>query len=327
MSAQDITVCFVEPMLLQRVQSLPEGPNWAYEVKLDGYRALAIKSNGKVLLRSRNNKDFNAKYPGIVRALATLPDETVIDGEVVALDAAGRPSFNALQNVESSNVESSELAIVYYIFDVLVLAGRSVMPQPLSERRDLLCRQVMPKLGEPIRESEQFNASLPKLIRAVRDLGLEGIVAKRLDSRYEPGQRSGAWRKMRVNQGQEFVIGGYTPSPKNFDALFFGYYEGDKLLYAARTRNGFTPASRTELYRRFRSLEVPECPFVNLPERRGGRWGEGLTAEKMSECHWLKPVLVGQFEYVEWTPDAHLRHSRFVALREDKDPKEVRRES
>ena len=327
MSAQDITVCFVEPMLLQRVQSLPEGPNWAYEVKLDGYRALAIKSNGKVLLRSRNNKDFNAKYPGIVRALATLPDEAVIDGEVVALDAAGRPSFNALQNVESSNVESSELAIVYYIFDVLVLAGRSVMPQPLSERRDLLCRQVMPKLGEPIRESEQFNASLPKLIRAVRDLGLEGIVAKRLDSRYEPGQRSGAWRKMRVNQGQEFVIGGYTPSPKNFDALVFGYYEGDKLLYAARTRNGFTPASRTELYRRFRSLEVPECPFVNLPERRGGRWGEGLTAEKMSECHWLKPVLVGQFEYVEWTPDAHLRHSRFVALREDKDPKEVRRES
>ena len=321
MPTQELKARFIEPMHLQQVQSLPEGPNWAYEVKLDGYRALAIKSNGKVLLRSRNNKDFNAKYPGIVRAHGALPDETVIDGEVVALDAAGRPSFNALQNVESS-----KLQVVYYVFDVLVLAGRSVMPQQLSERRDLLRRRVLPKLGGPIRESEQLNASLPNLISAVRSHGLEGIVAKRLDSRYEPGQRSGAWRKMRINQGQEFVIGGYTPSVRNFDALIFGYYQGDKLLYAARTRNGFTPASRAELYRRFRSLEVPECPFVNLPELRGGRWGQGLTAEKLKGCRWLKPVLVGQFEYVEWTPDAHLRHSRFVTPRGDKDPKEVRRE-
>jgi len=131
---------------------------------------------------------------------------------------------------------------------------------------------------------------------------------------------------MRINQGQEFVIGGYTPSVRNFDALIFGYYQGDKLLYAARTRNGFTPASRAELYRRFRSLEVPECPFVNLPELRGGRWGQGLTAEKMKGCRWLEAGLVGQFKYVEWTPDAHLRHSRFVTPRGDKDPKEVRRE-
>jgi len=186
MTTQELKARFVQPMLLQQVQSLPEGPNWACEVKLDGYRALAIRSNGKVLLRSRNNKDFNAKYPGIVRALGALPDETVIDGEVVALDAAGRPSFNALQNVESS-----KLQVVYYVFDVLVLAGRSVMPQPLSERRDLLRRRVLPKLGGPIRESEQLNASLPNLIRAVESHGLEGIVAKRLDSRYEPGQRSG----------------------------------------------------------------------------------------------------------------------------------------
>jgi bifunctional non-homologous end joining protein LigD len=132
---------------------------------------------------------------------------------------------------------------------------------------------------------------------------------------------------MRVNQGQEFVIGGYTPSSKNLDALIFGYYEGDQPLYAARTRNGFTPGSRAQLYRRLRSLEISECPFSNLPEPRSGRWGQGLTAEKMKDCRWLKPVLVGQFEYVEWTPDGHLRHSRFVALREDKDPKTVRRKS
>ena len=322
MPAQKLKARFIEPMLLQHTHSLPEGPDWAYEVKLDGYRALAIKSDGKVLLRSRNNKDFNARYPGIVSALVALPDETVIDGEVVALDHTGRPSFNALQNVGSSKV-----TLVYYVFDVLILAGRDLMAEPLSKRVDLLRRHVLTKLTEPIRESSQLSASLPDLITAVEAHGFEGIVAKRLDSPYEAGRRSGAWLKMRVNQGQEFVIGGYTPGARNFDALIFGYYEGDKLLYAARTRNGFTPVARVQLYRRFRDLEVPECPFWNLPELRSGRWGQGLTAEKMKQCRWVKPVLVGQVEYLEWTPDNHLRHARFIGLREDKDPKQARRES
>jgi bifunctional non-homologous end joining protein LigD len=312
---------FFEPMLLQRADSLPEGAKWAYEVKLDGYRALAIRTSGKVHLRSRHNKDFNTKYPAIVSALAALPDETVIDGEVIALDDSGRPSFSALQDYASSKVP-----IVYYVFDVLMVSGRNVMSEPASVRRDLLRREILPKLGEPIRESPVMDASLPDLISAVRAHGFEGLVAKRLDSQYEPGQRSGAWRKMRIGQGQEFVIGGYTPSARNFDALIFGYYEGDRLLYAARTRNGFTPVRREQLYRRFQGLEIPKCPFVNLPEARSGRWGQGLTADKMKQCRWLKPVLVGQFEYVEWTPDNHLRHSRSVALREDKDAREVRRE-
>jgi DNA ligase D-like protein (predicted ligase) len=320
-SSSEVKARFIEPMLLQRVSSVPEGQDWAYEVKLDGYRALAIKSNDKVLLRSRNNKDLASKYPAIVKALAALPDETVIDGEVVALDDAGRPTFNLLQNAGKA-----KLPIVYYVFDVLVLGGRSLMQEPLSKRRELLSRRVLPNLQEPIRESSQLTASLPDLIRAVKAHGFEGIVAKRLDSRYEPGRRSGAWQKMRINQGQEFVIGGYTRSMRNFDALIFGYYERGKLIYAGRTRAGFTPASRTDLFRRFRSLEIHECPFVNLPEERGGRWGEGLTAGKMRECRWLKPVVVGQFEFLEWTPDGHLRHSRFIALREDKNPTEVLRE-
>ncbi len=322
MPSQEGKARFIEPMLLQRTPSLPEGPAWAYEIKLDGYRALAIKLNGKVLLRSRNNKDFNSKYPGIVTALSSLPDETVIDGEVVAFDQAGRPSFNLLQNAGSS-----KLVLVYYVFDVLILGGRNVIAEPLSKRRDLLKRHVLPKLSEPIRESAPLNASLSDVIEVVKAHGLEGIVAKRLDSRYEPGQRSGAWRKMRVNQGQEFLIGGYTHSPKNFDALIFGYYEGEQLLYAARTRSGFTPATLAQVYRRFHTLEIPDCPFGNLPEPRGGRWGQGLTAEKMRECRWLKPLLVGQFEFVEWTPDNHLRHPHFIGLREDKDPRQVRRES
>jgi len=143
-------------------------------------------------------------------------------------------------------------------------------------------------------------------------------VAKRRDSKYEPGQRSGAWQKMRVNAGQELVIGGYTPSDKNFDALVVGYYEDDKLIYAARTRNGFTPSSRAELFKKIKPFEIKECPFANLPEKKAGRWGAGLTAAKMAECRWLLPELVAQFEFVEWTADAHLRHSRYgIARRQE----------
>jgi bifunctional non-homologous end joining protein LigD len=227
-------------------------------------------------------------------------------GSSDAYDELGRPSFNLLQN------RGSAASIVYYVFDLMVVAGRDVMAEPLAARRELLLRRVLPTLREPIRHSLVLDASLVDLVRSVREHGLEGLVAKRLDSPYEPGQRTGAWRKMRLNRGQEFVIGGYTPSAQNFDALIFGYYEGERLIYAARTRSGFTRASRQQLFRRFDSLQIAECPFANLPEASGGRWGEGLTAAKMKECRWLSPVLVAQVEFVEWTPDNHLRHSRFV---------------
>ena len=308
-------------MLLLRTEKLPEGPDLQYEIKFDGYRALAMKSGGRVQLRSRNDNDFNVRYPGIVKALAPMPDETVIDGEVVALDSEGRPSFNTLQNYGSAGA-----SLHFYIFDLLILEGRDVMGEPLVKRRELLEKHVLPTLTEPIRYSPVLEAKLEDLIRSVKAQGLEGLVAKRRNSKYEPGQRSGAWQKMRVNQGQEFVIAGYTPSPKNFDALIIGYYEGSKLMYAARTRNGFTPASRAELFKKLKPLEISGCPFANLPEKKPGRWGAGLTAAKMVECRWLKPQLIGQFEFVEWTEDAHLRHSRFVALRDDKKAKDVKRE-
>ena len=312
---------FTDPMLLLRTDRLPEGATWQYEIKLDGYRAIAFKSGGRVQLRSRNDKEFGGKYPAIVKALSAMPDETVIDGEVVALDPAGRPSFNALQNYGSSATP-----LFYYVFDVLILAGEDVTSEQLVRRRELLQTRVLSKLDEPIRESPILDASLPELIRSVKAQGLEGIVAKRLDSRYEPGLRSGMWQKMRVNQGQEFVIGGYTASAKNFDALIFGYYKDTQLIYVARTRNGFTPASREKLFRQFRGMEISQCPFANLPEAKSGRWGQGLTAEKMKDCRWLSPALVGQFEFLEWTPDDHLRHTRFIGLREDKKPSDVTRE-
>jgi DNA ligase D-like protein (predicted ligase) len=312
---------FVEPMLLLRSESLPEGSDWLYELKLDGYRALAIKTDSTVRLRSRNDNDFASKYRLLPKALAAMPDETVLDGEVVALDASGRPSFNTLQNYSSPTAP-----IFYYVFDVLVLKGRTVMNETLDVRRALLRSEVLPKLQEPIRYAEELHGSVPELLKAVRAYGFEGLVAKRRDSVYEPGKRSGAWRKVRVNQGQEFVIGGYTVGGNPFDALVFGYYEGDDLIFVARTRNGFTPMLRRQLFAKMRKLETPVCPFANLPEKKSGRWGQGLTAEKMAECRWLKPVLVGQFEFVEWTPDNHLRHSRFIGLREDKDAPFVTRE-
>lgn len=263
-------------MLLLRSSSLPEGDEWLRELKLDGYRALAFKSAGRVHLRSRNDNDFAERYTGIAKALAKLPNETVIDGEVVALDHEGRPSFNVLQNYGSSNAP-----IFYYIFDLLVLNGRDVKGETLDARRELLESKVLTKLTEPIRYSPELKGSMADLIEAVKAQGMEGLVAKRRDSRYEPGQHSGAWRKMRINQGQEFVIGGYTVGGKGFDALVFGYYEGKDLIYVARTRNGFTPKIREDLMKRFKPIETEVCPFANLPEARSGRWGAGLTAAKM----------------------------------------------
>jgi DNA ligase D-like protein (predicted ligase) len=303
-------VNFIEPMLLLPADALPEGSGWTYELELDGYRALAIKAGGEVRVRSRNDKDFNRKYPKIARALAPLPDETVIDGEVVALDAAGRPSFNDLQN------GSAGATIVYYVFDVMVLGGRNVMGEPLATRRELLTREVLPLLGDPVREAPRFDAALADLIAAVRAQGLEGLVAKRLDSVYEPGMRSGAWRKMRINRSEEFVIGGYTRGGRTFDAIVIGRWDGDRLVYVARTRVGFTPTSRERLMVQLKPLEIPACPFANLPEARGGRWGEGLTAEKMKECVWVRAELVAEVEFVEWTPEGHLRLAQFVGMRE-----------
>ena len=308
-------------MLLQRTDSLPDSPQWLYELKLDGYRAIAFKRDGVVRLRSRNDNDFSGRYPGVVKGLATMPDDTVIDGEVIAFDDDGRPSFNALQNYGSAAAP-----VIYYVFDVMVLAGRDVMRDPLEKRRELLEQKVLPKLSEPVRYASSLDAALPVLVQSVKEQGFEGLVAKRRNSVYEPALRTGAWMKMRVNRGQEFVIGGYTRGTKTFDALICGYYDGEQLIYVARTRNGFTPAARAQLFRKFKGLEMGDCPFANLPEAKSGRWGQGLTKAKMAECQWLTPVLVGQFEFLEWTADNHLRHSRFVGLREDKKATDIVRE-
>jgi bifunctional non-homologous end joining protein LigD len=184
----------------------------------------------------------------------------------------------------------------------------------------------MPRLGDLIRYSETFDVPAADLIETVRAQGLEGIVAKRRTSLYRSGDRSGDWLKLRLNRGQEFVIGGYIPSAGTFDSLLVGIFHERALIFAARVRAGFNPALKRLLIEQFTQLATNACPFRNLPERTKGRWGEGLTAEDMQNCRWLKPRLVAVLEFLEWTPRNHLRHPKFVALRTDRDPLGVVRE-
>jgi len=311
---------FVEPMECLSVSKLPEGLEWRWEIKLDGYRALAVKSGNGVTLFSRRRKSLNRQFPYIVEALAHLPAGTVLDGEVVAIDESGRPNFNLLQNFRA---EASR--IQYYVFDLLCWKDRDLTRVPLVERRALL-KSVVVIRDKRIRIADYFEAAPKHLLSAVREQGLEGIIGKRKDSLYQPGKRSGVWIKYRVNRGQEFVIGGYFPGPHGIDSLVVGYYEGDKLMYVARTRNGFVPASRRQVFSKLKHLVTPSCPFVNLPETRRSRFGEELNAEKMKKAVWLRPEAVAQIEFLEWTDADRLRHSKFVGLREDKNPRNVVKE-
>src|ERR1700694_826097 len=227
---------FIEPMECLSVSKLPEGNQWIWEVKLDGYRALAVKSGTGVALFSRRRKSLNRQFPYIVEALADLPAGTVEDGEVVAIDGSGRPNFNLLQNFRA---EASR--IQYYVFDLLCWKDRDLTRLPLIERRMLL-KALFVVNDKRIRIADYVEASPGDLLAVAREQGLEGIVGKQKDSHYQPGKRSGAWIKYRVNRGQEFVIGGYFPGPHGFDSLIVGYYDEDRLMYVARTRNGFVPA-------------------------------------------------------------------------------------
>ena len=297
---------FIEPMYARLVHELPAGNEWLYEVKFDGYRCLAGRDARGVTLWSRRGNLFTKQFPQIAQACEQLPPNTLVDGEIVALDESGRVSFNLLQHHRSK-----AQALVFYAFDVLIYRGRSVLDVPLYFRRQVLHRIFEDSNAAPIGLSESIEAGPTDLMRVVKEFDFEGIVAKRRDSLYESGKRTGVWVKYKVNKSQEFVIGGYTPGHP-FDALIVGYYEGDKLYYAAKVRNGFVPRVRQEVYQRFKGLETDACPFANLPEKKRTQWA--LTKEEMKNCRWLRPELVAQIEFGEWTPDGHLRHSKFIGL-------------
>ena len=302
------------------VTAVPDGPEWTYEIKLDGFRLEAVKNAGETVLYSRRGNVLNKKFQYIADALKKLPDSTIIDGEIVALDADNRSDFRLLQNFRSA-----ETKIHYYGFDILMLKGKALGMLPLAERRAILAK-VLP-INDHVSLSVVDTGPAAHILEFVRKHGLEGVVAKRGDSVYEPGKRTGQWSKHRINLGQEFVIGGYTPGANGFDALIIGFYSGKDLLFAARVRAGFIPATRREVFNQLTRFKAVKCPFSNLPQKNAGRWGQGLTAEKMKECVWLKPEAVGRFDFLEWTGADHLRHTKFVAMRDDKDPKKVIRET
>jgi len=313
---------FVEPMLAKPVSELPEGSNWQYEIKWDGYRALAINNGNEAALFSRRNNSLASKFPSIAAALSTLENGSMLDGEIVAMDAQGKPSFNLLQH----HKENAQ-ALAYYVFDVLAFRGRDVRQLELSQRRRLLDEILQPP-QEPVLVSPILEAAPKDLVAAVKAQGLEGIVAKVVNSRYESGDRTGAWVKFKINKGQEMVIGGYRRGDDDFDNLAVGYYDHrDRLIFIAKIKNGFTPPVKKQVFELMRKLQTKTCPFYNLPEAKSARRGEALTADAMKKYQWIKPKLVAQVEFTDWTAADHLRHSRFVALREDKDPKDVRKAS
>jgi bifunctional non-homologous end joining protein LigD len=312
---------FVEPMAAKLVTELPAGDSWLYEVKLDGYRSLALKDGPRVQLRSRRNKDLLGDYPHIGQDIAHLRARSlVLDGEIVALDAQGRPAFQLLQN--RARVPPDRL--VYFAFDILHLDGQDLRSMPLVVRKERLAAVVE---GSPAIQVSQNLPGTPKqIVTAVRRLGLEGVIAKRQTSVYEPGRRSGAWVKLKLNQEQEFVIGGYKPDEKTFQSLLVGYYADGHLRFAGRVRAGFTPHIRAQVFRELKSGETSRCPFVDLPTNRSGHWGEGVTAEDMKSFRWLHPRMVAQVSFVEWPEGGLLRHASFVGLRDDTEPSDVVRE-
>jgi bifunctional non-homologous end joining protein LigD len=312
---------FVAPMAARVVNELPEGDDWLYEVKFDGYRALVVKDGAQVQLRSRNDKDMTATYPSIATGARRLnADQAVVDGEIVAVDAAGRPSFQALQH----RAAHARYSIAFYAFDLLHLDGEDLTRAPLESRRKELPRVI----GDSgLLLSPHLPGTAQQVIEAVQALGLEGVIAKKRLSRYTPGERNTSWVKLKLDRQQEFVVGGYRPGPHGLDALLVGYYEGKELRFAGKVRAGFTPHVRREVFSGLEAFHAATCPFVDLPNSKTSHWGGGVTPEQMGEMRWLKPKLVAQIRFVEWTADGHLRHAAFLGLRTDKPANRVRRET
>ena len=308
-------------MAARVVSTLPEGKEWSYEVKFDGYRALLLKDDEKVQIRSRNDKDMTRTYPSIASAGRLLPSrQAVVDGEIVAVDASGRPSFQALQHGGAH----SGYTIAFYAFDLLFLNGVDLTESPIEERRSKLSALVD---GSGLLLSSELPGTAQDVVEAVTGLGLEGVIAKRRGSRYTPGDRNTAWVKLKLDRQQEFVVAGYRPGPYGIDAVLVGYYEAGALRFAGSVRAGFTPRVRREVFDELKPLEVSRCPFVDLPSSKTSRWGGGITAEQMVEMRWLKPVSVAQIRFVEWTADGHLRHAAFLGMRHDKPARHIQRET
>src|ERR1700722_3734865 len=316
---------FVEPMKAKLVVSIPAG-DWLYEIKFDGFRVLALRGGKEARLVSRNEKDFGGKFSEVMDSLSKLEvRDAIVDGEIVALDEKGRSSFQLLQAFE---LNQKRPPIFYYAFDLLRLNGEDLGDLPVEERKAKL-EKLIKKAPGAIRYSASLGGDAEKLLSQARQFGLEGLIGKRVGSRYEVGRRTGTWIKLKLQQEQEFVIGGYTEpagSRKHFGALLVGVDEGNQLKFAGKVGTGFNEKLLRTLHGIFKKVPRQECPFVDLPEKRAGRYGQGVTASEMKLCHWIEPKFVCQIKFEEWTRDYRLRQPVFLGLREDKDAKEVVRE-
>jgi len=316
---------FVEPMKAKAVTTAPTDEGWIYEVKFDGFRSLAISHAKSISLVSRTEKDMTGKFPEVTEALEKLklPD-CILDGEIVALDDKGRSSFQMLQAYE---LHQEQPPLCYYVFDLLRLKNKDLTDMPLSERKEMLRRLF--KDTDIVRYSSSLEGDATKLLKHAKKLGLEGLIGKRPDSVYEVGRRSGQWIKLKLNREQEVVIGGYTkPSGtrRHFGALIVGVHADGKLQSVGKVGTGFDTRLLRELHARFEPLIQDRCPFANLPAESSGRWGQGITKADMKNCTWLKPKLVCQVKFAEWTRDQRLRHPVFLGMREDKPAREVTHE-
>jgi bifunctional non-homologous end joining protein LigD len=317
---------FIAPMKARLVSAPPAEGAWVYELKFDGFRALAIKSGAHVDLFSRNANLLTEKFPDVANAVEKLKiRDGIIDGEIVALDSDGRSSFQLLQSYELGDERPP---LCYYVFDLLRLEGRDLRGEPLFKRKEELER-VLQGAPATIRFSANINGPPRQLLTEVKARGLEGLIGKLRDSTYESGRRSGAWIKLKCVDEQEFVIGGYTPpqgARKYFGALLVGYYEGDRLRFAGKIGTGFNTTLLRVLHARLQKLVRLTAPFADLPEKRAGQWTQNITPAIMRRCTWVEPELVCEAKFTEWTRDGKLRHPVFVGMREDKEGRSVVRE-
>ena len=317
----------IRPMLPKAVDTLPVGRDWTYEVKWDGYRALAVKDGRHVRLMSRSQTNLTKQFSRVAADVGRLPaNQVVLDGELVALDSDGRPSFQGLQEWYRHIRGDRPLALAYYAFDLLILNGVSWMERSLTDRRrrlrsivhgeTLLCSLPLP--GRPV-DIEQ----------RIKLFGLEGIVAKRRASRYQPGERSRDWVKWRPGFRQEFVVGGYRPNGSGFDSLLVGFYSEGEFRYAGQVRAGFTQRSRVVLMNRLRTKSVA-CPFADLPHHmpyaRPHPFDQRIVSAELSTFRWLPPSEVIEVGFLEWGRHGLLRDARFLGIREDKPAHAVQRE-
>lgn len=308
----------LKPMLAT-LSELPSDDNgWLYEVKWDGYRALAFMNNGKVELKSRNNKSFNDKFYPVYAALEDWGINAIVDGEVVVLNEQGISNFGALQNWRSE----ADGELVYYVFDLLWFAGKNLCTLPLNERKFILKNILLSQ--DTIRFSESFERPGKEMMDKARKMGLEGVVAKKTDSLYSPGIRSREWLKIKAAKRQEMVIGGYTRNEgtsKPFSSLLLGVFENGKLEYTGKVGTGFNSKVQHELMVKFKKLKKNKTAFSYIPDvNKPSRFRPNPPR---AEVFWLKPELVAEVNYTELTSDGVIRHPSFLGLRTDKKAREV----